>query len=145
MTEDLPTPPFPEAIPNTLVKESGCANGMNFSRPPLIIFFTLFLCSSLITPKLISTDLISEISLSALVISDFKRSFIGQPTMVSKIAMLAVPLANLTASTIPSSGSGLCNSGSMTFSSALLIESTVLIESLDLFLALVLPLNQTYQ
>ena len=106
---------------------------MNFSRPPRMIFFTLFLCSSLITPKLISTDLISEISVKAFEISLFNRSFIGQPTMVNKIPILAFPSVKLTDSTIPSSGSGLCSSGSITFSRALFIASTVLIESLDQF------------
>ncbi|CAB5139995.1 unannotated protein [freshwater metagenome] len=100
---------------------------MNFSRPPRISFLTLLRCSSLITPNSISTALISVKSLSAAVISDCKRSFIGQPTIVSNIFNFAVPASTATESTIPSSVNGLCSSGSFTLLSAVVISSIMLI------------------
>ena len=132
VTEDFPTPPLPDAIPNTRVNESGWANGINFSRPPLIIFFTLFRCSSLITPNSISTFLISAKSIKEFVISDCNLSFIGQPTMVSNIFNFAMPSLTVMVSTIPSSVIGLCNSGSFTLLKASLICSTRFITNPDL-------------
>ena len=83
MTEDLPTPPLPDATPMTRVSESGCANGMNFSRPFRNNDFTLSRCLSDMTPKVKSTAEIPSIELTAEVTSLRRRSFIGQPEIVS--------------------------------------------------------------
>ena len=103
VTEDFPTPPFPDAIPITRVNESGWANGINFSRPLRIIFFTLSRCSCDITPNVNSTDVTPSMAETAPVISVRKRSCIGQPDIVKRIERETLPLSSLTPSTIPSS------------------------------------------
>jgi hypothetical protein len=56
VTDDLPTPPLPEAIANTLVSESGRENGISFSAtPPRSCVCRAARCSADITPRSIST------------------------------------------------------------------------------------------
>ena len=71
----------------------------------------------------------------------------GQPEIVSRIFSVATPDLKSTESTIPNSGSGLCNSGSMTVARAALIASIVLIICLgqSLVSTLVLFRNHFYQ
>ena len=126
--EDLPTPPFPDAIPMTRVSESGCANGINASRPPRINFFTSLRCVSFITPKSIFTSVIPSMLETAFTTSLRKRSFIGQPAIVKRILIEAIPESTLTDSTIPNSVIGRCSSGSMTVESADVIRSLVITE-----------------
>ena len=103
VSDDLPTPPLPDAIPITLVKESGCANGINASRPPLINFFTSLRWASFITPNSISTLVTPSTSLTTEITSERSFSFIGQPAMVKSIVMRAIPDSHVTDSTIPNS------------------------------------------
>ena len=109
---DFPTPPFPDAIPITRVSESGCAKGINFSRPPRTIFLTLFLCSSVITPNVKSTEVTPSTLVIAVVTSLRNRSCIGQAEIVSKIVSDTDPLFSCKSSTIPNSVIGLRSSGS---------------------------------
>ena len=85
---------------------------MNFSRPPRTIFFTLFRCSSVITPKVKSTDVTPETELIALVISVRSRSCIGQAEIVNKIFTETAPFFSARSSTIPRSVIGWRSSGS---------------------------------
>ena len=112
MTEDFPTPPFPEAIPMTRVSESGCANGINFSRPPRTIFLTLFRWSSVMTPKVKSTDVTPFTAVIADVTSVRKRSCIGHAEIVSNSVRVTAPLFSCKSSTIPKSVIGWRSSGS---------------------------------
>ena len=52
MTDDLPTPPLPDAIAKTLVSESGRAKGISFCAwPPRSFSCRPARCSALITPS----------------------------------------------------------------------------------------------
>ena len=124
VSEDFPTPPLPDATPMTRVSDSGCANGMNFSRPPRNNFFTLLRCSSFMTPKSTSTLEIPETLLTAPVISPRNLSCIGHPEIVKRILSFATPCVISTDSTMPSSGSGRWSSGSETVASAALTCSS---------------------
>ena len=107
VTDDFPTPPLPDEIAQTLVKESGWANGMNFSRPPRSSFFTLSLWASFITPNSSSTFSTPATLVTAPLTSLFNLSRIGHPEIVSNILIFASPLSKSTLSTIPRSGRGL--------------------------------------
>ena len=89
----------------TRVNESGCANGINFSRPPRTKSLTLLRPSSVITPKLMRTSLTPSTAPTAAVISVVRRSFMGHPEIVRRIVKSTTPPDSATLSTIPSSGS----------------------------------------
>src|SRR6478609_7692186 len=56
VTDDLPTPPLPDATANTLVSEVGLLNGMTGSAPPRSRSVSAARCSGLITPIAIRTS-----------------------------------------------------------------------------------------
>ena len=57
MTDDLPTPPLPDATAITWVSESGRANGISLAGcPPRKVCWSSWRCSSLITSSVTSTD-----------------------------------------------------------------------------------------
>ena len=90
----------------TRVNESGCANGMNFSRPPRTTFFTKLRCSSFITPKTRSTLFTPSTLVTAFEISVRRRSCIGHAAIVRRTLSEIEPLASERSSIIPSSVMG---------------------------------------
>ena len=116
VSDDLPTPPLPEAIPITLVSEPGAANGMNRSAaPPRKRDFTLPRCSSFITVNVRLTLEIPARGATAAVTSAVSRSFMGHPAIVRRIPMVATPASSTTTlSTMSNSVRGRRSSGSLT-------------------------------
>ena len=90
----------------TRVNESGCAKGMNFSRPPRTTFFTKLRCSSFITPKTRSTSLTPSTFVTAVVMSVRKRSCMGHAAIVNKTFKVIEPFSSDKSSIIPSSVMG---------------------------------------
>ncbi len=122
VTEDFPTPPFPDAIPITRVSESGWANGMNFSLPPLIMRFTLSRCSWFITPNSITNSPVIKF-FNAVSTSERILSFSGQPEIVNKIFKVIFLLSISIDSTMPRSVIGRRSSGSITLDNAAVISA----------------------
>jgi hypothetical protein len=120
VTEDLPTPPLPDAIANTLVSESARENGISFSAtPPRSCVCRAARCSVDITPSSTSTPVTPSSALTAAIVSRRSVSFIGQPDTVSRIFTATTPsVFTTTDSTMPSSVIGFLISGSMTDPSA---------------------------
>ena len=120
VTDDLPTPPLPDATAITVVSESARANGISRSVwPPLSMSRRATRCSSLITPSSTSTPLTPGITATAAVTSRVRVSRIGQPLTVSSTRTRARPSASTsTLSTIPRSVIGRWISGSFTVCSA---------------------------
>ena len=104
---------------------------MNFSRPPRTIFLTLFRCSSVMTPKVRSTDVTPLTEVIAVVTSFRNRSCIGHAEIVSKTVTLTAPLLSSRSSTIPKSVIGWRSSGSWTLANASTIWSIKLTVDLD--------------
>ena len=127
MTDDLPTPPLPEATAYTRVSDPGFAKGISRSVwPPRSWMRSAVRCSSLITSRVTSTAVTPATSRRAAVDSLVSVSFIGQPDTVRKIDRATRPTSSTsTLLTIPSSVIGLRISGSLTRESALRSASWV--------------------
>src|SRR3954462_6065399 len=125
VTEDLPTPPLPEAIAKTLVSEPGRPNGISrCACPPRSRSWSPDRWSPLITPSSRLTPVTPGTFSSAAVTSRVMVSFNGQPATVSRTFTETAPDASTsTDSTIPSSVIGRRISGSLTVASAALICS----------------------
>ena len=99
-TEDLPTPPLPEAMSRTRVLEAGSAKGMTLPSAcpcagwdpavadglPCTSSRTLARSSSFITPKLTVTDLTSGVVSTAAVTSSSIFALRGHPAVVKAIS-----------------------------------------------------------
>ena len=86
VTEDLPTPPLPEAIAKTLVSEPGWAKGISRAAwPPRSVACSAERCSSFITPKSTWTSVTPGTVRTAAVTSLVRVSRIGQPETVSRM------------------------------------------------------------
>ena len=120
MTDDLPTPPLPEATAYTRVSEPARANGTSRSAtPPRSMVFSSPRCSSLITPRVTVTPVTPSTAARAAVVSLVRVSLSGQAATVSRMVTATWPPSSAaTLSTMPSSVTGLRISGSMTVSSA---------------------------
>ena len=78
MTEDLPTPPLPLAMANTLVSEPGWANGISrWAWPPRSDSWRPARCSDVITPSSSSTPVTPSTAETAAVTSRLMVSFRG--------------------------------------------------------------------
>ena len=83
VTEDLPTPPLPEATAYTRVSELGLLNGISFSAtPPRSFVRRSARCCSLMTSRRTSTELTPSTRSSAAVVSWRSLSLSGQPGTV---------------------------------------------------------------
>src|SRR5919107_4266899 len=120
VTDDLPTPPLPEAIAKTLVSESGRLKGMSrLTWPPRREACRAERWASSMTPKATDTPVTPGTARTAAVTSLVSRSRIGQPTTVRSTRTSTWPPSEmLMASTMPSSVMGLWISGSFTFERA---------------------------
>ncbi len=118
VTEDLPTPPLPDAIAMTFVGELGFANVISGCAVwPLPVRRSADSCArscSFIEPKAIWTLLTPSRRFTAAVTSLLILSFSGQPGTVSLILTPTVEPSMTMSSTMPSSVMGLLISGSLT-------------------------------
>jgi len=119
VTEDLPTPPLPEATAMTLVSESAAAKGISISGLPAPFSArrsaeSFCRSSSVIDPKWTCTSSTPSSRLTASVTSRVMRSLRGQPGIVSLIRTPTRLPSIAISSTIPSSVMGLSISGSLT-------------------------------
>src|SRR5690242_19809324 len=116
VTDDLPTPPLPEAIAKTLVSDPGWAKGISRETwPPRSFSWSPERCSSVMTPRSTWTSVTPGTPCTAAVTSRVRRSRIGQPETVSRIRTATEPSGcRSTASTMPSSVMGRRISGSST-------------------------------
>ena len=90
VTDDLPTPPLPDAIANTLVSEPGCANGMTGSRSvPRSSVRSAARCSADMTPNTTATSSIPSTLAAAALTSRVSVSFSGQPGVVRSMPTVA--------------------------------------------------------
>ena len=126
VSDDLPTPPLPDAIAYTFVSEPGCENGMTGSpSPPRSCFLSRTRCSGLMTPISTDTDATPSTADAAAVTSSTIFALSGQPAVVRSIATVTSPApATSTSRTMPSSVMGRRISGSMTVASAARTAST---------------------
>src|SRR5215208_9815 len=132
VTEDLPTPPLPEATASTLVVDSS---------PQKVIFFCSWAApgprrrvtmacrwSSVITPRSTLTPVTPGSGETAAVTSRVMRSLSGQPATVSSTSTTTRPLASMATSlTMSRSVMGRWISGSITCPSAVMTSSRVTI------------------
>src|SRR5665811_559663 len=127
VTEDLPTPPLPDAIAYTRVRLSVCVNGMTGSGvPPRSWVRSSLRCFSDITPISTRTPVTPSRALAAAVTSLVRVSLSGHPAVVRSIPTTTPPSsATSTERTIPRSVIGRRISGSMTRASAARTTSTV--------------------
>jgi hypothetical protein len=119
VTDDLPTPPLPEATAITRVVESSPQNDGFFSaacaRPPRRRVTMAWRCSSVIVPRRTSTPVTPGMGETAAVTSLVMRSRRGQPAMVSSTSTITTPDGStVTSLTMSSSVIGLWISGSIT-------------------------------
>ena len=116
VTEDLPTPPLPEAIANTLVSEPGWANWISrCALPSLRTSLSPARCSGVITPSVSSTSVTPGTARTAALTSRLIVSLSGQPATVRSTVTRTTPGPSMsTDSTIPSSVIGRLISGSLT-------------------------------
>jgi hypothetical protein len=116
VTDDLPTPPLPDATANTLVIDPGCENGMTGSpAPPRSFERSDERCSGVITPSSTSTPDTPSTAVAAAVTSLTSVDFIGQPATVrSTPTATCPPSATSTDRTMPRSVMGRRISGSST-------------------------------
>ena len=92
VTDDLPTPPLPEAIAKTLVSEPGWANGISrCALPPLSSSLSPARCSAVITPSVRSTSVTPATARTAALTSRVMVSFSGQPATVSSTVTRTTP------------------------------------------------------
>src|SRR5215213_5870549 len=120
VTDDLPTPPLPDAIAKSFVRESGRLNGMSrLTLPSRSDVCSAERWASSMTPKATETPVTPGRALTAAVTSEVSRSRIGQPTTVSRSRTSTWPASEIRIpSTMPSSVIGLWISGSFTFARA---------------------------
>src|SRR5437764_11354478 len=109
VTDDLPTPPLPEATAYTRVSEPGWANGMTGSAAsvPRTVLRSAARCSSLITSRTTWTEVTPGTADTAVVTRLVMVSRIGQPATVRYTSTRTAPSAPIcTSLTMPSSVSG---------------------------------------
>ena len=82
VTDDLPTPPLPEAIAYTRVSEPGWAKGISRSSCPRSVDRSCARCSSLMTSRSTTTEVTAGTALTAVVTRSVMASRIGQPDTV---------------------------------------------------------------
>lgn len=129
VTDDLPTPPLPEATAYTRVSEPGLAKGTSRSAvPPRRAFASSLRCSSLMTSRVTSTRVTPSTRETASVTRWVIVSRIGQPETVRYTVTATAPSAPISTDlTIPSSVMGRLISGSFTVASASRTASSVAI------------------
>ncbi len=132
VTEDLPTPPLPEATAYTRVSEPGLANGTSRSAwPPRSAVASSRRCSSLITSRETSTRGTPSSAETARVTFSVMVSRMGQPETVRYTVTATAPSAAISTDlTIPSSVMGRWISGSFTVASAPRTASSVTIRTM---------------
>src|SRR3954469_16533193 len=119
VTDDLPTPPLPDATQYTPVSEPGWANGITASAaPPRRPLRISARCSSLMTSSSTRTAVTPGTRETASVTRLVIVSRIGQPATVRNTPISATPSTTTTLLTIPSSVIGRWISGSSTVASA---------------------------
>src|SRR5919112_4560402 len=119
VTDDLPTPPLPDATQYTRVREPGWADGMTASGvPPRRFRFISLRCSSLMTSSSTRTAVIPGTRETASVTRLVIVSRMGQPATVRYTPTSATPPDTTTLLTMPSSVIGRLISGSSTVASA---------------------------
>ncbi len=120
MIEDLPTPPLPDAIAITLVREPACANGISrWAWPSRSFSCRPERCSEVITPSSRSTPVTPGTFETSVVTSLVMVSFRGQPATVSSTLTDTLPVSSTSMwSTMPRSVMGRLISGSLTRASA---------------------------
>jgi hypothetical protein len=116
VTDDLPTPPLPEAIAKTLVSDPGWAKVMSrWALPPLSTSLRPARCSADMTPSVRSTSVTPSTPRTAAFTSRLMVSLSGQPATVRSTVRRTAPASSTsTESTIPRSVIGRLISGSMT-------------------------------
>ena len=126
VTEDLPTPPLPLAIANTLVSEPGWENGISrCAWPPRRVSWRPERWSAVITPRVRSTAVTPATAPTAVVTSRLIVSLRGQPATVSSTVTRTRPSSAMsTESTMPRSVIGRLISGSLTVARAALTRSS---------------------
>src|SRR5918993_2143592 len=131
VTEDLPTPPLPEATAYTRVSDPGLANGISLAGwpGPRSCSCSACRCCALITSRSTRTAVTPGSGDTAAVTSRVIVSFIGQPATVRKMPTVTAPSgATSTPLTMPSSVTGRRISGSRTPASAAVTCSGVTTE-----------------
>src|SRR5437762_7088955 len=92
VTDDLPTPPLPDATAYTLVSDPGRANGISFAwAPPRTRSCNWRRCASSITSSTTWTSLTPLTAETAAVTSLVIVSRIGQPGTVSQTPTVTAP------------------------------------------------------
>src|SRR5918998_6377952 len=130
VTEDLPTPPLPEATAYTRVSEPGWAKGMTGSGAsvPRTVLRSSVRCSSLMTSRPTCTEVTPGTADTAWVTRLVIVSRMGQPATVrytsTRTAPGSPPTPSCTSLTMPSSVSGRLISGSWTVARAALTASS---------------------
>jgi hypothetical protein len=122
VTDDLPTPPLPEATASTRVEESSPQKVILrcCGWPPRSLLTIVWRCSSVIAPSSTRTPVTPGSGATASVTSRFRRSFIGHPGMVRRTPTVTRPdLSMVMSLTMSSSVMGLWISGSITWPRAL--------------------------
>ena len=116
VTDDLPTPPLPEATAITLVRFPGCANGICFAGlPPRSMVRMASRCSSFITPSSTAISRTPSTARRAVVTRVVISERIGQPeTVRSTRTATSPPSVTWMSSTMPRSVMGRRISGSST-------------------------------
>src|SRR6478609_5626823 len=119
VTDDLPTPPLPDATANTFVSEVGLLNGITGSAPPRSRSVRAARCSGLITPSAIRTSATPSTVRTAAVTSWVMVSRSGQPAVVRSMpTVTSAPAAGVVSTstdrTMPRSVIGRRISGSST-------------------------------
>ena len=127
VTEDLPTPPLPDAIAKTFVREPGCEKGISrCALPPLSTSLSPDRCSAVITPSVRSTSVTPSTARRAPLTSRVMVSLSGQPATVrSTVSRTSPESSTSTDSTMPRSVIGRLISGSWTVARAAVSRSAV--------------------
>ena len=140
VTEDLPTPPLPEAISSERVRQPGSANGMVLpsawpwagwepavaAGSPMSLERRAVLCASLMTPSSTRTSRTPGSALTASVTRLVISARMGQPATVSATSTSTTPRGETRTSPTMSNSTMLrCSSGSSTPSRASRICSFV--------------------
>src|SRR6266508_6795197 len=132
VTDDLPTPPLPEATASTRVEESSPQKEIFFcwaAWGPRRRVTIAWRCSSVITPRSTSTPVTPGSGETAAVTSLVIRSRRGQPATVSSTETVTSPSSTVTSLTMSSSVIGLWISGSITCPRAARTSSRVTMDS----------------
>src|SRR5688500_5932505 len=95
VTLDLPTPPLPDAIAYTRVREPGWAKGMTTSAPapPRRADWRALRWASVITPNSTETAVTPATAPTAAVPSEVSLSLSGQPATVRSMPTVTTPVA----------------------------------------------------